>query len=192
MEVNQQRLAAAMLLCTCLTSAACQAPPAGPSEGPANSSQPPSHASAAAPSDVPQQLSCEMAVLSALGWQQPYNSNGYSINVQLPANCTKDTWQSLGCLQSLTNLTLIGNLSPFQLPDSWATAGCFPALVSLNLSATALAGSLPSSWATPEAFPQLQVLSLIGTQVTGTLLPGWAQKALSVQLPCAVANRSVS
>ena len=170
MKVSRQCLATAVLLCTFLTSAACEALIAGPSEAPAKSSQPSSRALPAAPSDVPQMLSCEMRVLSTLGRQQAYSSNGYSVDALLPANCTTDIWQSLGCLQSLTNLTLRGNLSHLQLPGSWAAAGGFPALVSLNLSATALAGSLPSSWAGPHAFSQLRVLSLVSTQVTGDLL----------------------
>ena len=176
--MDRHLLPTAILLCIYVTSVVCPAAKAGPSEAPANSSQPnssqpPTHTSAAAPSDVidvPQLLSCEMRVLGALGWQLAYNSAGYSINAQLPTNCSTDTWQSLGCLQSLTNLTLIGNLSHLQLPDSWAFAGSFPALTSLNLSATALSGSLPSSWAGPHAFSQLTVLSLVSTQITGNLL----------------------
>ena len=118
MEVKRHLLA--VLLCIYVKSAACQAPTAGPSEAPATSSQSPSHAlaAAAAPSDVTQMLNCEMRVLNALGWQQAYNSNSYSDKAQLPANCNVGIWQSLGCLQSLTNLTVEGTLSHLQLPDS--------------------------------------------------------------------------
>ena len=45
--------------------------------------------------------SCELDVLTALGWQQAYNPGGYSIQAELPINCTLDTWQSLGCVYSL-------------------------------------------------------------------------------------------
>jgi len=93
---------------------------------------------------------CELEVLSLLGWQQAYDPKGYTISANWPSNCSLNTWQSLGCLKLLTNLTLTGSLP--NLPDSWAANGAFVALRALNLSSTTLTGSLPSSWAHPRHF----------------------------------------
>lgn len=91
---------------------------------------------------------CELQVLTLLGWQHAYNPAGYAIYSELPANCSSSTWQSLGCLVSLTNLTLTGSLPA--LPDSWSN-GSFPALQVLNLSSSRIAGTLPASWGEPSA-----------------------------------------
>lgn len=115
---------------------------------------------------------CELSTLQMLGWQQAYNPSGYSIDTKLPSNCSLDTWQSLGCLHSLTNLTLTGSLP--SLPDSWADDGSFFALQTMNFSLSGLTGSLPDSWAQPSAFPALQTMNFSVTSVTGTLPTSWA------------------
>lgn len=115
---------------------------------------------------------CELSTLQTLGWQQAYNPSGYSIDTNLPSNCSLDTWQSLGCLQSLTNLTLTGSL--LSLPNSWARDGSFPALQTLNFSLSGLTGSLPDSWAQASAFPALQTMNFSVTSLTGTLPTSWA------------------
>lgn len=84
------------------------------------------------------QSRCELDVLDTLGWQHAYNPAGYAISTELPANCTAEIWQSLGCLASLTDLALTGNL--LALPDSWATIDAFPSLSILTLSSTTLTG----------------------------------------------------
>ena len=68
----------------------------------------------------------EQEVLQRLGWQHFYNPAGYSVITVLPTNCTSDTWQSLGSLAALTNLTLTERLP--DLPASWAAKGRFPSL----------------------------------------------------------------
>ena len=106
----------------------------------ASASQPAATPPEAAPvSDLQPDASagdCELATLQMLGWQQAYNPSGYSINTKLPSNCSLDTWQSLGCLQSLTNLTLTGSLPG--LPDSWAHDGSFSTLQTMNFSLSGL------------------------------------------------------
>jgi len=87
---------------------------------------------AAATSPLASVPDCEHRLLQLLGWEQAYNSSGYSIFAELPLNCSLQTWQSLGCLKSLRNLTLTGSL--FNLPDAWATNGSFPALHAVNFS----------------------------------------------------------
>ena len=116
--------------------------------------------------------SCELRLLDALGWQQAYNPSGYSISTEAPANLTVDSWQSLGCLQSLTNLTLTGSMP--DLPDAWGANSSFPRLQSITLATSDLAGSLPS-WHQPTAFPNLKILNLSFTQLSGTLPASWAQ-----------------
>lgn len=118
-------------------------------------------------------VSCELRLLDVLGWQQAYNPTGYSISTQLPANLTADSWRSLGCLQSLTNLTLTGSTP--NLPDAWGDNSSFPRLQSLTLATSGLAGSLPISWHQPAAFPNLKALNLSFTQLSGTLPASWAQ-----------------
>ena len=100
------------------------------------------------------------------------NLSSYSIDTKLPSNCSLDTWQSLGCLQSLTNLTLTGSLPG--LPDSWSHDGSFPALQTMNFSLSGLTGSLPDSWAQASAFPALQTMNFSVTSLTGTLPSSWA------------------
>ena len=102
-----------------------------------------------------------------MGWQQAYNPAGYNVDAVLPLNCSAETWQALGCLKSLVNLTLTGQLP--DLPDSWAGNGSFPALQTLKFSSSSVAGSLPSIWALDIAFPELTVPNLSSTQLSGTL-----------------------
>ncbi len=116
---------------------------------------------AAAPSPSASDPDCEHKVLQLLGWEQAYNPSGYSINAELPSNCSLQTWQSLNCLKSLTNLTLTGSL--FNLPDAWATNCSFPTLQALNLSTAQLRGPLPDTWGQGAAFPQLRLLDLSTT-----------------------------
>ena len=97
---------------------------------------------------------CELQVLNQLGWQQAYKPDGYSINASLPINCSLYIWESLGCLTSLTNLTLIGSLP--NLPESWGTQNSFSSLRALDLSMAQLSGTLPTSWGSPSAFPMLR------------------------------------
>ena len=122
---------------------------------------------------APTQSGCEpeLRLLNQLGWQHAYKASGYSIAAQLPPSCSTDTWQSLGCLHSLTNLTLSGSLP--NLPDAWAANGSFPALQLLSFSGDELAGSLPDSWTQSGSFPQLKFLDLSSTQVSGTLPAAW-------------------
>ena len=121
----------------------------------------------------PELSSCEVGVLTRLGWEQAYNPAGYSVQAELPSNCSLGTWRSLGCLASLTSLTLYGSLPDW--PDSWAATGSFPALRALYLVDAELAGSLPDSWAEPSGFPVLQVLNLTGTQLAGCLPASWGR-----------------
>jgi len=81
--------------------------------------------------------------------------------------------QALGCLKSLVNLTLTGQLP--DLPDSWAGNGSFPALQTMNFSSSSVAGLLPSIWAVGTVFPELTVLNLSSTQLSGTLPTEWGQ-----------------
>ena len=112
-------------------------------------------------------------MLQLLGWQHFYNPAGYTISTVLPANSTIETWHALGCLASLTNLTLTGSLP--DLPNDWAVNGSFPALLLLNLSWAQLAGTLPELWSQSEAWPQLVNLDLSNTSVGGSLPVSWGQ-----------------
>ena len=94
---------------------------------------------------------CELSILARLGQNQGYNVSGYTINAELPTNFTSDTRQSLGCLCSLTSITLNGSLP--DLPNSWADNGNFKMLQVMNFSDSGVAGTLPASWTTPTAFP---------------------------------------
>ena len=123
---------------------------------------------------------CELDVLTTLGWQQAFNPNGYSITAALPLNCSSVTWQSLGCLKTLTNLTLTGSLP--DLPGSWAANNSFAALQIINISSASLASSLPYSWASHLAFPSLKVLNISVTQLSGTLPLDWGQRDSFVEL----------
>ena len=135
-----------------------------------NSSQPSEIAPQLAPSPGSSNT-CELEVLKQLGWQQAYHPDGYSINAQLPASWSSVTWQSLGCLTTLNNLTLTGSLP--SLPDSWASNGTFSSLTALDLSHAQLNGTLPTSWGSPHSFPQLRTLNLTDTQLSGTLPACW-------------------
>ena len=73
---------------------------------------------------------CELHILNLLGWQQVYDPKGYTLAEEMPSNCSMSTWQSLGCLKALQNLTLTGSL--LDLPDSWADTESFPALETLK------------------------------------------------------------
>ena len=152
---------------------------------------------ATAPSQAPNgsinsaEQDCEVTVLSLLGWQNVYDPGGYSINGILPSNCSLSTWESLGCLHSLVNLTLTGNLP--SLPSSWAQNGSFPTLQSIDFGASNLVGTLPADWGQSTAFPKLTLLNLTATQLSGTLPEAWAQpNAFSklAQLQLAVVNIS--
>ena len=109
---------------------------------------------ATAPQLTNSSATSELEVLNQLGWQQMYNPSGYCINASLPSNCSSYIWQSLGCLTSLTNLTLIGTLP--SLPDSWGTNNSFSSLRALDLSLAQLNGTLPASWGSPSSFPRLR------------------------------------
>jgi len=135
------KLAVNLLLAVCFQRIACQtlpkplsSPVAAANQGQLSHamSMAPVSQLAAAPSPSASIPDCEHKVLQLLGWQQAYNPSGYSINAELPSNCSLQTWQSLNCLKSLTNLTLTGSL--FNLPDAWATNGSFPALHAVNFS----------------------------------------------------------
>lgn len=128
-------------------------------------------ASASALAPLPAMPACEQNVLNALGWQQAYNPRGYSINAELSTKVSLDAWESLGCLTSLTNLTLGGTMP--SLPDSWAANGSFPALRSMNFSSANLVGSLPASWGKPGAFPELLNMNFSSTQLFGRLPGAW-------------------
>ena len=124
-------------------------------------------APALSPASGPLASDCEHNTLKLLGWQQAYSPQGYTINTQLPSNCSIATWQALGCLKTLTNLTLTGSLP--DLPDAWGANDSFPALQAMNFSSASLAGTLPSSWGLDMAFPQLQTMDFSMTQLSGQL-----------------------
>ncbi len=128
---------------------------------------------APAPESVLALKDCELDVLDLLGWHQAYNPAGYNIDAVLPFNCSTETWQAMGCLKSLVNLTLTGQLP--DLPDSWAGNGSFPALQTMNFSSSSVAGSLPSNRAVGTAFPELRVLNHSSTQLSGMLPREWGQ-----------------
>ena len=132
------------------------------------------------PLPAPASSHCELDVLKALGWQAAYDLTGYSINTTLPYNCSSQTWQSLGCLHSLTNLTLKGSLPA--LPGSWGANGSFPALQAMTFASSSLTGALPSSWSGTKAFPELRTLSLNMTQLSGSLPDAWGQPGAFAQL----------
>ena len=135
---------------------------------------------APAPESVLAVKDCEQDVLGLLGWQQMYDPAGYTIHAALPLNCSTETWQAMGCLESLVNLTLTGQLP--DLPDSWAVSGSFPALQTMNFSSSSLAGSLPSISATDTAFPELRVSNLSLTPLSGILPTEWGQSNAFLKL----------
>ena len=116
-------------------------------------------------------LNREQFILDQLGGQQAYSQQGYPLNTTWPHDSSLDTWQSLGCLTSVTNLTLRGSVPP--LPASWANNGSFPFLQSLDLSQAQLQGTLPDGWGSPKAFPKLRTLNLTNTQLSGSLPATW-------------------
>ena len=129
-----------VLLCICLQRNHAQtAPTPAVTRSPSNASTAHTGQSPIVPdSDVKSQSQQELDILQLLGWQNVYKPVGYAIVTELPANCTTQTWQSLGSLAALTDLSLTGNL--LNLPDSWAAIGAFPSLSTLNLSSTTLTG----------------------------------------------------
>ena len=110
----------------------------------------------------------ELQLLSLLGWEGLYEPSGYSINSILPSNCSQSTWQALGSLHSLVNLTLTGSLP--DLPTSWAGTQAFPALQSVVLAASNLSGTLPAEWSQSPALAALRVLNLSATHISGSSL----------------------
>lgn len=171
------RLSTLFLLCVCMKELAYVTTAATPSSNVTSAQNiiPSDIASMIAPAPSPGSAlpNCETGVLATLGWQQAYNQAGYSINAQLPSNCSLSTWQSLSCLQHSNNLTLTGCLP--DLPDSWGANGSFPALQAINFSTANLAGPLPSSWAQGTAFAALLTMNLSMTQLSGTLSATWSQ-----------------
>lgn len=156
-------LTVCMLICLCIGSCHCQttigsvkpdllSPPTGSNQGLLSGCN-------------------ETDILRSLGWYEAYKPEGYSLRTTLPHNCSAATWQLLGCLSSLVNLTLTGSLPHW--PDQWGARGSFSRLQVLKFTATKLAGSLPGSWAQPTAFPQLKVLNFSNTQLSGTLPAEW-------------------
>ena len=109
----------------------------------------------------------ELHLLTQLGWQDVYDPSGYSFNGTLPSSCSVSTWEALGGLHSLVNLTLTGNLP--DLPDSWADDGAFPALQSIVFATANLTGTLPAIWGQSSAFAALKVLNLSATHLSGSL-----------------------
>ena len=175
--------AAHILLSVSLYSAACCAFPST-SSSTQRATPPtavtPALASALSPASGPLASDCEHDTLRLLGWQQAFSPYGYIINAQLPSNCSLATWQALGCLKTLTNLTLTGSLP--DLPDAWGTNYSFPALQAMNFSSASLAGTLPSSWGLDTAFPQLQTMDFSMTQLSGQLPSTRGQKSAFQQL----------
>ena len=140
----------------------------------------PAQAPALPPASGPLASHCEHNTLRLLGWQQAYSPHGYSINTQLPSNCSLATWQALGCLKTLTNLTLTGSLP--DLPDAWGANDSFHAVQAMNFSSASLVGTLPSSWALDMAFPQLQTIDFSMTQLSGQLPSTWGKRGAFQQL----------
>ena len=140
----------------------------------------PAQTPALSPAFGPLASDCEHNTLRLLGWQQAYCPHGYTINTQLPSNCSAAIWQGLGCLKTLTNLTLTGSLP--DLPDAWGANDSFPALQAINFSSASLAGTLPSSWALDMALPQLQMMDFSMTQLSGQLPSIWGQRGAFKQL----------
>ena len=115
MKTSASRLPAVqVLLSVSFYSISCCATASSPSTGSstqrpnAPSASTPTLAPALSPASDPFAHDCELNTLGLLGWQQVYNPQGYTINTQLPSNCSSATWQALGCLRNLTKLTLTG------------------------------------------------------------------------------------
>ncbi len=189
MKTSARRLPAVqVLLCVSLYSMllACCATASPPStsgssqRANAPSASTPALAPALSPASGPVAPDCELNTLRLLGWQQAYSPQGYTINTQLPSNCSSATWQALGCLTNLTSLTLTSHLP--NLPDAWAANDSFPSLQAMKFSSASLAGTLPSSWAQDMAFPQLQTMDFSMTQLSGSLPAAWGQSGAFQQL----------
>lgn len=113
----------------------------------------------------------EHQLLTQLGWQDVYDPSGYSIDGTLPSSCSVSTWEALGGLHAVVNLTLTGNLP--DLPNCWADDGAFPALQSIVFATANLTGTLPAIWGQSPAFTALKVLNLSATHLSGTLPAAW-------------------
>ena len=166
----QLTLAAFVLFCIAISCTANEPAAAGPT-----STRPAVLLPPLAADFVPAGKDCEHDVLDRLGWQQAYAPAGYNIDAWLAPNCSTEAWQAMGCLKSLVNLTLAGQLP--DLPNSWGANGSFPALQTMNFTGSSVAGSLPSSWALNTAFPELTFLDLSSTQLSGTLPMEWGQSS---------------
>ncbi len=129
------------------------------------------------PASGPSAPDCKLNTLTLLGWEQAYSPQGYTINTQLPSNCSSATWQGL---RNLTKLTMTGHLP--NLTNAWGTNDSFPALQAMKFSSATLAGTLPSSWAQDMAFPQLQTVYFSKTQLSGPLPATWGQTGAFQQL----------
>ncbi len=187
MKTSARRLPAVqVLLSVSFYSIACCATASSPSTSTSSqspnapSASTPALASALSPASGPSAPDCELSTLRLLGWQQAYSPQGYTINTQLPSNCSSATWQALGCLTNLTSLTLTGHLP--NLPDAWAANDSFPSLQAMKFSSASLAGTLPSSWAQDMALPQLQTMDFSMTQLSGSLPAAWGQSGAFQQL----------
>ena len=137
---------------------------------------------------------CEQHVLSALGWQQAYSPNGYSIDAELPGNDSLDAWESFGwphlsgesdserhSAKPAQWLGGQGNFPALQsmnfsfaslngsLLASWGQPWAFPELLNINMSLIELSGKLPAAWGSPQAFQKLEELHLATTNIAGDL-----------------------
>ena len=139
MTASSRRLPAAhILLSDSLYSIACCAFPSTRNstlKATAPSTVAPALTPALSPASGPLAADCEHNTLRLLGWQQAYSPRGYTINTQLCSSCSTATWQALGCLKTLTNLTLTGSLP--DLPDA---RGALQQLKALHLSQVNIAG----------------------------------------------------
>ncbi|DBB12329.1 TPA: hypothetical protein ACH3X3_006417 [Trebouxia sp. C0006] len=184
MTASSRRLPAAhILLSDSLYSIACCAFPSTRNstlKATAPSTVAPALTPALSPASGPLAADCEHNTLRLLGWQQAYSPRGYTINTQLCSSCSTATWQALGCLKTLTNLTLTGSLP--DLPDAWGANDSFPALQAMHFSFASLAGTLPSSWGLDMALPQLQTMDFSMTQLSGQLPSTWGQRGALQQL----------
>ena len=176
MKLVKLQAYALWLLGICLNAAACQLTPAtAPTATDSNTEAHATSNSSDSPAHWPGQQTAELNLLSQLGWQSIFDSNGHSINAVLPSNCSVNTWQALGQLHSLVNLTLAGNLP--DLPASWADPNSFPVLQSINFTSANLSGTLPDAWAQGTAFPKLKLMDFTATGLSGTLPESWGNKA---------------
>ena len=126
---------------------------------------------------------CELTILSELGEVGSYKASGYPLYLHWTSSVSNSSWESLGCLQSLTELAINGIMP--QLPDNWAANGSFPMLRVLSFSSNPnsagapraeINGVLPSSWGQPFAFPSLRYLDLANSSLSGPLPPAWGSQ----------------